>query len=132
MKYAAILLAIFTSYAVAETTYTLTESNGVYTFTPVVEEPVEETVTEEPAEEPAEEVAEITDPELREVAYCQRFDTSQGLTFDYLEWSDRCDTNEDGVYQFCEDWQYSGPISFNYIWWTRGCDLNEDFTPVQD
>lgn len=70
------------------------------------------------------------DPEVAKVQYCQNFDTSQGLTFDYLDWKDQCDTNDDGEYKFCEDWVYTGPITFQAVWWNRGCMNNPDFTPV--
>jgi len=69
--------------------------------------------------------------QLAEVTYCQNFDTSQGLTFEYVEWKRRCDANEDGEYKFCEDWEYTGPVSFQSIWWNRGCLDDEDFSPVR-
>jgi len=67
---------------------------------------------------------------LAEIEYCQNFDTSQGLTFAYVEWQKRCDTNKDGEYKFCEDWTYPGPINFSYVWWYRGCLDDPEFTPV--
>ena len=70
------------------------------------------------------------DPELAEIQYCQNFDTSQGLTFNYVNWQQQCDTNRDGEYKFCEDWVYTGPITFQAVWWNRACIDNPDFTPV--
>lgn len=71
------------------------------------------------------------DPELVAIEYCQNFDTSQGLTFAYVEWQRTCDTNKDGEYQFCEDWKYPGPITFSYVWWNRGCQDDPNFSPVK-
>ena len=69
------------------------------------------------------------DPEIAQVTYCQNFDTSQGLTFEYVEWQRSCDTNKDGEYKFCED--YVAPtLTFQSVWWGRGCKSDPDFTPV--
>ena len=70
------------------------------------------------------------DPEVAKVQYCQNFDTSQGLTFEYVNWQKQCDTNEDGEYKFCEDWTYTGPLTFQAVWWNRACTDNPDFTPA--
>jgi hypothetical protein len=121
------LLAVGAS---ANTLYTKKEgSDGSITFTPVqqdepVVEPEVPPVVNPPVGVPA-------DPQLAEITYCQNFDTSQGLTFEYVEWQQRCDTNKDGKYKFCEDWKYTGPISFNSIWWNRGCLDDEDFSPAR-
>jgi len=124
-----ILLAVS---ATADTLYTKNEgSDGSITFTPVekdsggpVVEPPVPPVVNPPVGVP-------TDPQLADIEYCQNFDTSQGLTFEYTEWKERCDTNGDGEYKFCEDWTYTGPISFSAIWWRRGCLDDEDFSPVK-
>ena len=117
--------------ALADTEYTLTISNGVYTFSPVEEVTDPDDGSDD---EPDDSKPPVTyeDPELAEIAYCQNFDTSQGLTFEYVAWQQRCDTNKDGAYKFCEDWVYRGPITFQAIWWNRGCQDDVDFTPVKE
>ena len=129
MKLKALLAAMFLSATVvADTTYELTIEDGVYTFSPI-------NTTPDPDPDPdpdsgSDPVPVPTDPALAEIEYCQNFDTSQGLTFAYVEWQKRCDTNKDGEYKFCEDWTYPGPINFSYVWWYRGCLDDPEFTPV--
>lgn len=125
------LVMLLAVSATADTLYTKKEgSDGSITFTPVeaaddpVIEPPVPPVVKPPVGVPA-------DPELAAIEYCQNFDTSQGLTFDYVAWQNQCDTNRDGEYKFCEDWVYPGPVSFSAIWWSRGCVDDADFSPVQ-
>ena len=124
-----ILLAVGAS---ADTLYTKEEgSDGSITFTPVPQDDEDAPVVDDPIDDPDEEQVVYDDPELQAIQYCQNFDTSQGLTFEYLDWQYQCDTNRDGEYKFCEDWQYPGPINFSYVWWYRGCQDDVDFSPVR-
>ena len=125
MTAAALITVVGTAMA-GQTYYTLSTENGNYVFTPVEPEVEPEKPTVEPEPVPVPQ-----DPELATIEYCQNFDTSQGLTFDYVDWQRQCDTNGDGKYKFCEDWEYTGPISFSSVWWYRGCLDDPDFTPAK-
>ena len=107
-------------YLSDRTVYTKREQSGKIIFDP--QDPVITGVPEKPEPEPSDDILEIE--------YCQNFDTSEGLTFNYVNWQKRCDTNEDGEYKFCEDWVYTGPLTFQAVWWNRACTENPDFTPV--
>ena len=123
MTAAALITVVGTAMA-GQTYYTLSTENGNYVFTPVEPEV-------EPEKPPVETEPVPQDPELAKIEYCQNFDTSQGLTFEYVDWQRQCDTDRDGEYKFCKDWQYPGPINFSYVWWYRGCLDDPDFTPVE-
>ena len=141
MKYLLIVVALFTTSAIAETvinyddgsTLTLTEDEQIMVTkgklyrkqTYSIGKTIQFKEFPETTRRDYVEVDNGTDPEdtVGSHEWCEAYiPWSEGLTFNMVAWQRACDTNGDGVYNQCDYYEPTGAATFEEQAWEDQCN----------